>query len=173
MLTDVNEWDFHGPWNNFTATWEKMWQTGKRPYSQYTSGDCKKLHTTRSRGRLDHSACRRVCIQQVSWLIANKRGFRHHGCHMVSLPQICTAINHLNILHAFCMFLFHSSMACVSPHYLRYVQLSCYRMCRKTNHISFTCVFHMCILGQLHLLLHPEYWLGDWLVSQLDLPNLC
>lgn len=53
-------------------------------------------------------------------------------------------------------------------------------MCRKTNHVSFTCVFHMCVLGQgvllqdirfltvkLHLLLHPEYWLGGWLVGQL------
>jgi hypothetical protein len=130
--------------------WEKVWQKGKGPYSQDTTSDHKNLllHTTGSHWRLDYSACRKVCIQQGSWLIANKRGFRHHVCHMVSLPQICTDVTsfkHITcILHVIC-FVFHSSIACVSPHYLWYVQLSCYRICRKTNLISWTCVFHVCV----------------------------
>jgi hypothetical protein len=131
--------------------WEKVWQTGKGLYSQGTTSDHKNFssHTTRSHWRLDYSVCRKVCIQQGGWVIAYKRGFRHHVCCMVSQPHICIAVNsckHITcILHIIC-FLFHSSIACESPHYLWYVQLSCYRLYRKTNHISWTCVFYMSVL---------------------------
>lgn len=39
-----------------------------------------------------HNACRKVCIWQGSWLIANWRRFRQHVCHMVSLPQVLTLV---------------------------------------------------------------------------------
>ena len=48
------------------------------------------------------SNSRKVCNQKRAWLIANRKGLRHHVYHMVSVPQHCTRKHNLNILYVQC-----------------------------------------------------------------------